>query len=72
MNKNFSRVIVKANFSADDDLIRCMKPDAHGLKKILSLENLKPAEVLYIGDRDDRDGICARLAGVDYLDVKNF
>ena len=66
---NFS---ADASFSADDDLIRCMKPDVHGLKKILSLENLKPAEVLYIGDRDDRDGICARLAGVDYLDVKNF
>ena len=61
-----------ASFSADDDLIRCMKPDARGLKKILSLENLKPAEVLYIGDRDDRDGICARKAEVDYLDVKNF
>ena len=59
MNKNFSRV-------------SCMKPDVCGLKKILSLQNLKPAEVLYIGDRDDRDGICARQAGVDYLDVKNF
>lgn len=61
-----------ASFSADDEFIRCMKPDERGLKKILATFSLKPEEVLYIGDRDDRDGICARRVGVDYLDVKNF
>ena len=60
------------SFSADDEKIRCMKPDSRGLKKILAQFNLKPDEVLYIGDRDDRDGICARRAGVHYLDVNNF
>ena len=60
------------SFCADDDSIDCMKPDERGLKKILSRCNLNSAEVLYIGDRHDRDGICARRAGVDYLDVKNF
>ena len=59
-----------ASFSADE--IFCMKPDVHGLKKILAEFKLNPADVLYIGDRDDRDGICARRAGVNYLDVKNF
>ena len=59
-----------AAFSADE--IFCMKPDAHGLKKILATFKLKPAEILYIGDRDDRDGICAKTAGTDYLNVKNF
>lgn len=57
-------------FSADDEFISCMKPDARGLKKILAHMNLKPEDVLYIGDRHDRDGICAEAAGVDYCDVK--
>lgn len=59
-----------ASFSADE--LHCMKPDAHGLIKILTTLELAPAEVLYIGDRDDRDGLCARAAGVNYLDVKKF
>jgi len=60
------------NFCADDEFICCMKPDAQGLKNILTTLKLKPDEVLYIGDRDDRDGLCARQAGVDYVDVKAF
>lgn len=59
-----------AAFSADE--IFCMKPDVHGLKKILAEFKLNPAEVIYIGDRDDRDGLCAKAAGTDYLDVKKF
>ena len=59
-----------ASFSADE--IHCMKPDAHGLKNILAAMNLNSCDVLFIGDRDDRDGLCAKAAGVDYLNVKNF
>lgn len=59
-----------ASFSADE--LCCMKPDVHGLKKILAEFKLNPTDVLYIGDRDDRDGICAKAAGIDYLDVKKF
>ena len=59
-------------FWSDDDLIKCMKPDSKGLNNILKFLCLKPAEVLYIGDRDDRDGICAKNAGVRYFDVKEF
>ena len=59
-----------ASFSSDE--LHCMKPDAHGLKKILAAFKLEPSEVLYIGDRNDRDGFCAKAAGVNYLDVKNF
>ena len=59
-------------FYSNDDLIKCMKPDSRGLKNILAALNLNPDEVLFIGDRDDRDGLCAKNAGVDYLNVKNF
>ncbi len=59
-------------FWSDDDLIKCMKPNADGLKNIVKLLNLNREEILYIGDRDDRDGLCAKNAGVDYCDVKKF
>lgn len=59
-----------ASFSADE--LCCMKPDVDGLKNILKVFKLKPDEVLYIGDRDDRDGLCAGRAGIDYLNVKDF
>ena len=74
VNKKISAVdfIPDYTFYSDDDLIKCMKPDSSGLKNILKTLNLKPDEVLFIGDRDDRDGLCAKNAGVDYLNVKNF
>ena len=59
-------------FYSNDELIKCMKPNPIGLKNILKSLNLKPDEVLYIGDRDDRDGLCAEAVGVEYLNVKNF
>ncbi|MBR1396107.1 MAG: HAD family hydrolase [Selenomonadaceae bacterium] len=59
-------------FCSDDDIIHCMKPDSTGLKNILKSYNLNPREVLYIGDRDDRDKLCAEDAGVDYCDVSDF
>ena len=59
-------------FWSDDDLIKCMKPNADGLKNIVKLLKLNHKEILYIGDRDDRDGLCAKNASVDYCDVKKF
>lgn len=59
-----------ASFYANE--LCCMKPDAHGLKKILAKFKLKPEDVLYIGDRGDRDGLCAKAVGMDYLDVRKF
>ena len=59
-------------FWSDDDLIKCMKPNPTGLKNIIGLLKLNREEILYIGDRDDRDGACAKNADVDYCDVKEF
>lgn len=59
-------------FWSDDDLIKCMKPNPKGLRNIIRLLKLNREEILYIGDRDDRDGACAKSAGVDYCDVKKF
>ena len=59
-------------FWSDDDLIKCMKPNPKGLRNIIRLLELNREEILYIGDRDDRDGACAKSAGVDYCDVEEF
>ena len=66
------------NFSPDyayysgDKLIQCMKPNSEGLSRIISVLGIEPENILYVGDRDDRDGLCAKGAGIDYMDVKDF
>ena len=63
---------VDHEFWSGDPLIDCLKPEARGLNNIIERLNLLRAEILYVGDRDDRDGEGARRAGVAYLDVKDF
>ncbi len=74
VDEKITAVDFKPNYTfySDHELIKCMKPNPIGLKNILKKLNLKADEVLFIGDRDDRDGLCAEGAGVDYLNVKNF
>ena len=66
------------NFTPDhafwscDEIINCMKPDSHGLLNIIKFLDINKKEVLYIGDRFDRDGLCAKSAGIYYIDVKNL
>ena len=55
-----------------DPIVDCLKPDARGLNNIIAELGLDRAEILYVGDRDDRDGECARRAGVAYLDIDDF
>ena len=60
------------SYWSNDGFINCMKPNPDGLKKIIAALGLDRAEILYIGDREDKDGMCARNAGVAYIDVRNF
>ena len=59
-------------FDSGNALIRCLKPNVQGLNNIIKLLGKKPEDVLYIGDRDDRDGICAQNAGIKYCDVNEL
>ncbi|MBR2215383.1 MAG: HAD family hydrolase [Selenomonadaceae bacterium] len=64
-----------ASYYTGDAVINCLKPDNQGLEYILSTlrqKNIHRNEVLFIGDRDDRDGLCARESGVDCLILKKF
>ena len=54
-------------FSALDPEIMCLKPDPKGLNHILSVTGFSPDQVLMVGDRDEKDGMAARNAGIDWL-----
>jgi phosphoglycolate phosphatase/putative hydrolase of the HAD superfamily len=53
--------------SATDVDISRLKPDPKGLIVTASKLNTPVKECLFIGDRDDKDGECARQAGMPYL-----
>ena len=58
---------VDAQFSATDPEINALKPEAKGLHTILETMGIDAGQCLMVGDRDDKDGECARRASIDYL-----
>jgi FMN phosphatase YigB (HAD superfamily) len=54
-------------FSATDPQINCLKPDPKGLTAILTQLSLSPKDCFLIGDRDEKDGLCARRLEMDFL-----
>lgn len=52
--------------------IRTLKPDSKGLQYILKSNSLNKDDVLYVGDRDSKDGECARRCNVDYIILPKF
>jgi HAD superfamily hydrolase (TIGR01549 family) len=53
--------------AADDPEIDHLKPHTAGLDYLMSRSGFTPEQCLMIGDREDRDGACARRAGMRYL-----
>jgi len=47
--------------------LNCLKPNPRLLSKILSDHQVRPAECVVIGDRDDRDGALARAVGARFV-----
>ncbi len=58
---------VDLQVSALDPEVDRLKPHPRGLERALELAGVTPGEALLIGDREDRDGECARRASVPYL-----
>ncbi|WP_051822464.1 HAD family hydrolase [Desulfonatronum thiodismutans] len=52
---------------AEDRRVDLLKPDPKGLMVCAGVLGLEPSACLFIGDRDDRDGECARRAGMPFL-----
>lgn len=55
------------SYSSTDEHIQVLKPDSKGLEYIINSNKLKKAEILFIGDRDSKDGACARACNIDYI-----
>ena len=52
--------------SSTDKHIDSLKPNPAGLAYIIKKFNVSPEDCLFIGDRDELDGECARQAGMQY------
>ena len=50
-----------------DPEIDRLKPHPAGLHYLMSRSGVPPEQCVMIGDREDRDGACARRAGIPYL-----
>lgn len=53
--------------TAMDPEVDRLKPHPAGLLRVFELTRAEPTQVLLVGDRDERDGECARRAGSHYV-----
>lgn len=53
-------------YSLEPDIDR-LKPQTAGLQKLVKKMGLDSSECLFIGDRESRDGVCARRFGMPFL-----
>jgi FMN phosphatase YigB (HAD superfamily) len=60
-------ITVDTAVCSSDATVDRLKPDPRGLLVTCGRLGRSPAECLFIGDRDDRDGECARQAHMPYL-----
>jgi putative hydrolase of the HAD superfamily len=53
--------------SSTDKYVNRLKPHPKGLQAVVDKLGMDVQDCLFIGDRDDRDGECARMLGMNYL-----
>jgi len=58
---------INLEVSSIDEEINSFKPSGKGLQYIINRLGIKKNEVLFIGDRMETDGECAKNAGVDFV-----
>jgi HAD superfamily hydrolase (TIGR01549 family) len=56
-------------FCSEDSRIKMAKPSAVGINLIVNTLKIDVSEIVMIGDRDDRDGVAASRAGIQYFKV---
>ncbi|MDR2633865.1 MAG: HAD family hydrolase [Treponema sp.] len=54
-------------FCASDEPIQCLKPDTQGIRHIIAILHIPVENMVFIGDRYDKDGKCAEAVGMDYI-----
>ena len=53
--------------SSTDPEVDAFKPDPKGIEVALEKLGVSPNRALFVGDRKDRDQLCAEAAGLDFL-----
>jgi len=56
-------------FCSEDSRIKMAKPSSAGIDLIVKTLRIDLSEIVMIGDRDDRDGVAASRAGIQYFKV---
>lgn len=59
-------------FCSSDADINCMKPNPRGLEYIISIIGIETQDILFIGDRHEKDGLCAEAMQMDYIILSKF
>ena len=59
-------ILVDDSFSPDQPEIGCLKPNPKGLEFIIKKYGVEKTKVLMIGDRWEKDGKAAQLAGIQW------
>lgn len=60
-------IVVDGQYGPDDERIGELKPSPRGLQVIMQDYGIPCEDIIMIGDRDEKDGECAKAAGVDSL-----
>ena len=59
-------------FTSGEHGLQEQKPSETAMRTILKITGFSSAELLYVGDRDDRDKASAELVHMNYCDIRNL
>lgn len=67
---DYMNIVTDLIVASTDPQINSLKPNPRGLQYIIEALDVKPSSCLFIGDREELDGLCAANAGIAFLNVK--
>ena len=68
---NALKLFSDLNICSLDSSIDAFKPDPKNFVYAAENLNISPSHFLVIGDREDKDGNCARQSGMSFINIKN-
>lgn len=59
-------------YDSTNSNIMCLKPESKGLEYLINENKLNKKDILFVGDRDSKDGECSRRCQIDYVILPKF
>lgn len=69
-NLELQKKLLNGIFSSED--FGCLKPVKRGFVVVAERLDVTPGECLFIGDREDTDGVGAIESGMDFIQIKTY